>query len=156
MRTQIYCKGSVNVNGKEYNSIPPVYKTGSSAGADLAAPHDFEILPGQIYLMDTGLIIKVPRKFYLGIYSRSGVALKKRVVVANGVGIVDSDYYGPEDTVKVALLNQGDEPVQFQRGDRVAQCILQPFDPMDFDEQDDPNFGKSSSRGGFGSTGWNG
>ena len=60
----------------------------------------------------------------LGIFARSSTPLKRGLMIANGVGIVDSDYCGPTDEVKIAVMNFTDAPVPVNAGDRIAQGLL--------------------------------
>ena len=75
----------------------PVPATGGAAGFDLAASADLEIPPRAVRLVGTGLVIAVPDGYFLGIFARSSTPLKKGLMVANGVGVVDADYCGPAD-----------------------------------------------------------
>ncbi len=133
------------------SSIPlPRYESESAAAFDLAAAADMTIQPGQVALVPTGLVIEVPRGMFLGVFARSSTPLKRGLMVANGVGIVDPDYCGPDDEVKIALLNVTGAPVQVVRGDRLAQGVLLPATRVTWEEVDAM---RSESRGGFGSTG---
>ena len=80
--------------------------------------------PGEVRLVPTGLAIEVPAGMFLGIFARSSTPLKRGLMVANGVGVVDSDYCGPEDEVKVAVLNFTREEVHVFAGDRIAQGLV--------------------------------
>lgn len=132
-------------------SVPvPKYETPGSAGFDLAASADLTIEPGQIALVPTGLVIEVPAGHFLGIFARSSTPLKRGLVVANGVGVVDSDYCGPEDEIRVQVMNVTRAPVEIRRGDRLAQGVVIPFARVDWEDTDAP---ARPSRGGFGSTG---
>ena len=128
----------------------PEPATGGAAGFDLAAATDMEIPPRSIRLVGTGLVIAVPSGHFLGIFARSSTPLKRGLMVANGVGIIDSDYCGPEDEIKIQVFNITDAPVNVSRGDRLAQGILLPAPPIEWDEVDEI---ARPSRGGFGSTG---
>ncbi|MEZ5319361.1 MAG: dUTP diphosphatase [Vicinamibacterales bacterium] len=129
----------------------PAHQTAGSAGFDLAASRDVTIPPGQIALVPTGLVIAVPTGHFLGIFARSSTPLKRGLVVANGVGVVDSDYCGPADEVKIQVLNVTGAPVTVSRGDRIAQGVIIPFVRVTFVEREaEPAL---PSRGGFGSTG---
>src|SRR6186713_1283889 len=105
----------------------PSYETAGAAGFDLAASVETTIPPGAVALVPTGLVIEVPRGHFLGIFARSSTPLKRGLMVANGVGVVDSDYCGPNDEVKVQVLNFTAAPVPVKRGDRIAQGIVLPF-----------------------------
>ena len=87
---------------------------------------------------------------FLGIFARSSTPLKRGLMVANGVGVVDSDYCGPTDEIKIPMLNFTSAPVQVSKGDRIAQGILLPSPRVEWEEVDELRTG---SRGGFGATG---
>ncbi|MEW6321950.1 MAG: dUTP diphosphatase [Acidobacteriota bacterium] len=132
-------------------SVPlPAPATGGAAGFDLAAAEDVEIPPGAIRLVGTGLVMAIPSGYFLGIFARSSTPLKRGLVVANGVGVLDPDYCGPTDEVKVQLLNVTGAPVLVRRGDRLAQGIVLPAPRVEWDEVDEI---EGAARGGFGSTG---
>ncbi len=128
----------------------PAPATGGAAGFDLAASVDMDIPPRQIRLVGTGLVIAVPDGHFLGIFARSSTPLKRGLIVANGVGVVDADYCGPADEIKLQLLNVTDAPVQIKKGDRLAQGIVLPTPHVEWDEVDEM---AAPTRGGFGSTG---
>jgi dUTP pyrophosphatase len=128
----------------------PEPASGGAAGFDLAAAADIEIPARSIRLVGTGLVIAVPDGHFLGIFARSSTPLKRGLMVANGVGIIDSDYCGPDDEIKIQVLNITDAPVKVARGDRLAQGIVLPCPRVEWDEVVDIS---QPSRGGFGSTG---
>lgn len=128
----------------------PARETVGSAGFDLASSVDMTVEPGQIVLVPTGLVVRVPDGYFLGIFARSSTPLKRGLVVPNGVGIVDSDYCGPEDEIKVQVLNITKAPVHVKRGDRIAQGIFLKFAAPEWDEGPVES---DRTRGGFGSTG---
>jgi len=143
-------------------SIPlPERKTVRSAGLDVYAAQTVELLPGQVVMVPTGLIIESPPGYFFRIYIRSGFAVKNGVSLANDVGIVDEDYCGPEDEVKIALIRhynpadpQRDKPLIIEKGTRIAQIIFEKNDllEIEWEEQNSPDFA-GKTRGGFGSTG---
>jgi dUTP pyrophosphatase len=98
----------------------------------------------------TGLVIEVPPGMFLGIFARSSTPLKRGLMVANGVGVVDSDYCGPADEVKIAVMNFTQAPVDVAAGDRIAQGILLAAPQVQWEEASEL---RADSRGGFGSTG---
>lgn len=128
----------------------PTPATAGAAGFDLAAAGDIEIPPHAIRLIGTGLVIGVPDGYFLGIFARSSTPLKKGLMVANGVGVIDADYCGPADEIKIQVLNITDAPVFVKRGDRLAQGMLLPSPRIEWDEVDEMT---APTRGGFGSTG---
>jgi dUTP pyrophosphatase len=142
----------MTVNITLLSDVPtPSYQTSGSAGFDLAASADVTIQPGAIALVPTGLVIEVPKGHFLGIFARSSTPLKRGLVVANGVGVVDSDYCGPADEIKVQVLNVTTAPVTVAKGDRLAQGVIIPFVRAEFVERETTS--AAVSRGGFGSTG---
>ena len=128
----------------------PSYQTAGAAGFDLAASADLTIQPGKIALVPTGLVIAVPAGHFLGIFARSSTPLKRGLIVANGVGVLDSDYSGPTDELKIQLMNVTSAPVDVTRGDRLAQGVILPFVRAEFEES---ATAAGPDRGGFGSTG---
>src|SRR6187401_3588311 len=128
----------------------PAYQTPGAAGFDLAASADVLIAPGTIALVPTGLIIEVPAGHFLGIFARSSTPLKRGLLVANGVGVIDPDYSGPNDEVRVQVLNFTQADVQVRRGDRLAQGIVLPAPRVTWE---DVEAIRSATRGGFGATG---
>jgi dUTP pyrophosphatase len=128
----------------------PSYQTAGAAGFDLAASADVTIAPGAIVLIPTGLVVEVPNGHFLGIFARSSTPLKKGLIVANGVGVLDSDYCGPTDELKIQVMNVTSLPVTVTAGDRIAQGIVMPYARV---EIEDGGGATAPSRGGFGSTG---
>ena len=128
----------------------PTYGTDEAAGFDLAAAHDVRVAPGQIALVRTGLVIEVPTGHFLGIFARSSTPLKRGLMVANGVGVIDPDYSGPNDEVMVPVLNFTSGDVQVTRGDRLAQAIVLPAPRVSWQEVTQI---RETTRGGFGTTG---
>jgi len=128
----------------------PRYESAAAAGFDLAAGEPITIGPGEVKLVPTGLVIEVPEGMFLGIFARSSTPLKRGLMVANGVGVIDADYCGPTDEVKVQVLNFTPAPVTLAAGDRIAQGILLPITRVEWEEVD---VVERESRGGFGSTG---
>ncbi|MBM3777588.1 MAG: dUTP diphosphatase [Acidimicrobiia bacterium] len=128
----------------------PGYGTDGSAAFDLAAAADVTVPPRAIVLVPTGLVIGVPPGYLLAIFARSSTPLKRGLMVANGVGIVDSDYAGPSDEVRIQVINVTDGEVHVARGDRLAQGVVLPAPRVTW--EDVPVI-RPETRGGFGSTG---
>jgi len=82
----------------------------------------FQLPPGMRVLIPTGLIFDIPEKHVLKTFVRSSVALKKGCVLANGTGIIDSDYV--EETF-IILINQTDSLVTITNGERLAQGVIE-------------------------------
>ena len=130
----------------------PHYESEDAAAFDLAAADDVVVPAGRVALVPTGLVVEVPRGMFLGIFARSSTPLKRGLMVANGVGVVDPDYCGPEDEVKIAVMNFTGDPVTVKRGDRIAQGILLAAPRVTWEEADRL---RGESRGGFGATDFN-
>jgi dUTP pyrophosphatase len=128
----------------------PSYGTSEAAGFDLASAHDVVVQPRQIVLVRTGLVIEVPTGYFLAIFARSSTPLKRGLMVANGVGVLDPDYSGPNDEVMIQVMNVTESDVQIRRGDRLAQGIVLPAPRVAWEEVDDI---RETTRGGFGATG---
>jgi dUTP pyrophosphatase len=128
----------------------PSYGTSEAAGFDLAAAHDLVVAPRQIALVRTGLVIAVPTGYFLAIFARSSTPLKRGLMVANGVGVIDSDYSGPADEVMIQVINVTDLDVKISRGDRLAQGIVLPAPKVTWEEVGEI---REVTRGGFGATG---
>lgn len=124
-----------------------------AAGYDLRACLDGDeaviIPPRHTVMLHTGLSIALPEGTFGAVFARSGLAAKQGLRPANCVGVIDSDYRGE---CMVALHNDSGEERTVRHGDRVAQLILLPFLPMEFEETDTlPDTARGA--GGFGSTG---
>jgi dUTP pyrophosphatase len=128
----------------------PAFQTPEAAGFDLAAAVDLVVQPGEVALVPTGLVIEVPAGHFLGIFARSSTPLRRGLMVANGVGVVDPDYAGPEDEVQIEVLNFTTQPVEVKTGDRLAQGIVIPARRVRWLEVNEI---RAASRGGFGSSG---
>ena len=129
----------------------PSYGTEESAGFDLAAAHDLAVPPHTIALVRTGLVIEVPSGHFLAIFARSSTPLKRGLMVANGVGVVDPDYCGPSDEIMIQLLNVSDGDVTVKRGDRLAQGVVLACPRVTWQEAAADL--REVARGGFGATG---
>lgn len=132
-------------------SVPlPAYQTAASAGFDIAAAESVRIEPGEVRLVRTGLVVEAPVGYFLALVVRSSLPIKKGLTLANNVGVVDADYAGPEDEIKVELLNLTDAAVEVTRGERLVQGIFLPVRQVEWQEVDRLD---GPSRGGFGSSG---
>lgn len=136
--------------GKE---IPlPSYATPGSAAMDLRAcvSEPVVIAPGARVVVPSGIAIALPSAEYVALlFARSGLAAKGGVCLANGVGVIDSDYRGE---IGVALLNTGSDPYTILPGDRIAQLMVTPaVQPAVELVEELPETTRGA--GGFGSTG---
>ena len=129
----------------------PTYSTPFSAGADLYAltQQDIVIQPHQTVFVTTGLSFEIPDGYAGLVYARSGLASKNNLAPANKVGVIDSDYRGE---AFVALHNHGETPQTVANGQRIAQLIITPVLPVEFQETTELSDTQRGA-GGFGSSG---
>jgi dUTP pyrophosphatase len=125
----------------------PEYSTPGAAGADLRASETVDIAPGARAAVPTALRLQIPPGHVGLVWPRSGLAVRHGIDTL--AGVIDSDYRGE---VRVVLVNHGDEPFRIERGDRIAQLLVQRVERAAFaavaavDETD-------RGEGGFGSSG---
>ena len=129
----------------------PCRETAGSAGFDLQACLEAPLLvePGEWAMVHTGLGAEIPQEMAGMMISRSGLGTKSGMVVAQGVGVIDSDYRGE---IKVPLRNMGKKAYEIQPGERVAQLVLLPvcLPPV---EEAQALSATQRGEGSFGSTG---
>jgi len=143
----------------------PVRKTEEAAGYDLCTIESFSLLPGERVVAGTGLVVQPPPGYHTEILLRSGMAYKYNVMLINSVGLIDRDYAGPTDELKLMLYRAPElwfsgesnfartdkpEAVSFNKGDRIAQLVVRKTEI--FDVLDVP-VAPADDRGGLGSTG---
>ena len=131
--------------------ILPQRKTKYSAGYDLASAETVVVPPQTVVLLPTGVKAYMQPQEYLGLHIRSGLAIKKKLMLVNGQGIVDADYYNNPDNeghIMIAVYNLGNEAVTIAAGERVAQGIF-----YQYLLADDDAGSEALRQGGFGSTG---
>ncbi|MEQ8328952.1 MAG: dUTP diphosphatase [Longimicrobiales bacterium] len=128
----------------------PSRATPQAAGFDVRTCQDEVVLaPGEIRLVDTGLVMELPEGIECQVRPRSGLALKHGVTLPNSPGTIDPDYRGE---LRVIMQNLGSEPVRLARGERIAQLVFARFEAPDIEEADALSQ-TARGRGGFGSTG---
>ena len=143
---------TVNYKVLDARAKVPAYATPGSAAADLCAVLDepLTVQPMERVLVPTGLAIELPGAHSVAlVYARSGLSIKHGLCMANGVGVVDSDYRGE---LRVALFNESDTDYTIHDGDRIAQLMVLPVvqPALEFVEELDET---ERGAGGFGSTG---
>ena len=133
-------------------AILPTRGTKGSAGADLYAciEESVTINPGDLKLIPTGVAIALPDSSSVAyLYARSGLGVKHGICLANGVGVVDSDYRGE---IMVGLCNVSGKPYTIEPNERIAQMVISPViipELVEVEKLDETDRGE----GGFGSTG---
>ena len=132
-------------------TIPlPRYHTSGSAAFDLSARVETTIEPKQIARIPSGLIIGTPTGYVLTLAARSSLASKKGLMLANGIGTIDSDYCGPTDEILISVYNFTEQSVTVEKGERIAQGMFVKIEQGEWEEVEEVAL---QSRGGFGSTG---
>lgn len=140
----------ININIKvEDESLMPSYETLGSAGADLKANEEGVLMPGQRKLIKTGISIELPAGYEAQVRPRSGLALKHGITMVNSPGTIDCDYRGE---IGVILINHGDTPFEYKKGDRIAQLVIARYSRAEFQICSSLSETERGS-GGFGHTG---
>jgi len=129
----------------------PERSTEGSIGYDILSLEEIEIEPGEFKLIRTGLVIKGEPPYGLFIFPRSSLFKNKSLIMPNSAGIIDFDYCGEEDEVRIPVVNLGKEKVIIKAGEKIAQAVFIKVAFPEIEEVKEPP--KKSSRGGFGSTG---
>lgn len=128
----------------------PIYETAGSVGFDLVARETTTIPTGTIELIPGNVIVEVPEGYMLALASRSSTPRKKGLTPPHGFGVIDQDYCGPTDEIKIQVYNFSGEVVTIERGEKIAQGVFVRVDRFEWEEVDEI---RTESRGGFGSTG---
>jgi len=141
----------MNIKIKRFDKELPLPKrqTEGAAAFDLTAREAVTIAPHAVGYVPVNVAIETPTEHFLLVAARSSTH-KKGLMMANGLGIIDPDYSGNEDEIKVAYYNFTDTPVAIEKGERIAQGTFVKISYPEWDEVDEmPN----KTRGGFGTTG---
>lgn len=128
----------------------PTYAYEGDAGLDLRSNEDVVLAPHERRLVGTGLAVAIPEGYAGFVQPRSGLALKEGLSMANTPGLVDSHYRGE---LKVCAVNLDNErPIHIERGERIAQLVIQRVPRVSLTEVDKLDETDRGS-GGFGSSG---
>lgn len=131
----------------------PAYATEGAAGMDLRAclPAPTVIHPGETTLVGSGVALFIRSPRYMALLApRSGLGVKHGIVLANTIGVVDSDY---QDEIRIALYNRGATAYTLQPGERVCQLIVVPVAQATLKIVEAFSVETPRGVGGFGSTG---
>jgi dUTP pyrophosphatase len=143
----------LGIVNKSENSLPK-YETLGSSGMDIMAAFlpDYGILlqPGERTLIHTGLYFEIPDDYEIQVRSRSGLTLKKGLIVLNEPGTIDADYRGE---LGVILYNASDREQLIENGDRIAQIVLMKVEKIKFNVKKEIEKNTDRGSGGFGHTG---
>lgn len=132
-------------------SKKPTYGSDSAAGLDLYCYTDepITVKPGETVKVHTGVSIEIPDGYFGAVYPRSSTGVKKHLMLANTVGVIDSDYRGE---IVNFIYNYGKDSQIIENGDRLAQLVLIPYLRCDIEEVDELSDTQRGNKG-FGSTG---
>jgi dUTP pyrophosphatase len=150
---------SINIETKIVNpligeAIPlPSYATDGSAAIDLRAclKEQIYIQPGETVLIGSGIAINIKDPNIVGIIvPRSGLGIHKGIILANTMGVIDSDYQGE---IKIALLNRGPNQYTVKPADRICQMLFMPVTRVTLKMVQEFSNATNRGSGGFGHTG---
>ncbi|MDD5178290.1 MAG: dUTP diphosphatase [Candidatus Nanoarchaeia archaeon] len=131
-------------------SLPlPVYETKGAVGFDILARESTTIDPKSVKLIPGNVVVQIPKGYMLMLTLRSSTPKKKGLLKPHGVGIIDNDYCGNEDELKIQVYNFNETASVIEKGEKIAQGIFVRVDTFSWEEVDDMN---NKTRGGFGST----
>ena len=132
----------INPDGKD-----PTRAKSSDAGYDLYSTVDMPITPTARQLVPTGIAIEIPEGYYGRIAPRSGLAVRAGIDIL--AGVVDSGY---RNEIKVVMINLGEGLVSVNKGDRIAQLIIEKCYDVEWEEVNELS-DSDRGEGGFGSSG---
>jgi dUTP pyrophosphatase len=126
----------------------PVYQHPGDAGMDLFAAEELTLGAGEVKAVPTGVKMAIPEGYVGLIWDKSGISLQG---VHRLAGVVDAGYRGE---VKVVMVNLGEEPYLFKKGQKVAQMLIQPVETVEVVDVGAGDLDETArGAGGFGSTG---
>lgn len=138
---------------KAYRNKPtflPTRATAKSAGHDFFLKENVTIKPGKAVFQYTDVKCRLNRDEVLLLFVRSSIGIKQHLMLANGTGVIDADYYGNADNdgnIGLTLYNYGTETVELKAGEKIMQGVIVDYR---ISENDCVTTGRY---GGFGSTG---
>lgn len=127
----------------------PQYHTAGAVGLDLYAREKTTIKPQEMKLTPLNVAIKLPEGYW-GMFAARSSLVKKGLMLANGIAIIDPDFAGDTDEYRAALYNRSDSPVIVERGERIVQLLILPVHTASIIQVTKLS---GSARGGFGTTG---
>ena len=139
----------VRIKRVDANLPLPRYETDGAVGFDLLCRESVTIESETVGLIPANVIVETPPGYMLVVTLRSSTPRKRGLLIPHGVGVIDQDYCGEGDEIKIQVYNFTNQPVQIERGERIAQGI---FVRVDIGEWEEAARMDSETRGGFGST----
>lgn len=144
-------KQQIVVRYKQFDTdLPkPEYKTAGAAALDLYAREETVIPAGGVGYVPLNVALQLPENHWALLSARSSLH-KRGLMLANGIGVGDYDYRGPNDEYLAALYNFTNADVTVEKAERIVQLIVMHREPVEL--QLLAEF-ETTDRGGFGSTG---
>ena len=139
----------VKIHRLDKNLPLPIYETAGAVGFDLLARENCEIAPGEIKLIPANVIVATPPGFALLVTLRSSTPRKKGLTQPHGLGVIDQDFCGEKDEIKIQVHNFSPKKAVVERGEKIAQGIFVRCERAEFTEIEKI---ETVTRGGFGST----
>ena len=147
----------VKVKYIDYDDIViPKRKTEFSAGYDFSITRGIQLFTNQSIVIPTFIRCYIEPGWDLNVYPRSGLGFKFRLRLANTIGVIDSDYYltkseglDNEGHIMIKIVNEGNDIIRLNAGDRFCQGIFRMFGIC----YNDDEYEKDIRNGGIGSTG---
>lgn len=133
-------------------AILPQQSTSGAVGYDIYSLEEVIFYPSEFKLVRTGLVIKTEPPLVAVLVPRSSLFMRKGLFMPNSIGIIDHDYCGKDDEVKIPLYNLTDDLRKIKAGERIAQLVCFYYNPAPLIEVDIDDL-DCKQRGGFGSTG---
>ncbi len=127
----------------------PVYESTGAVGFDFLCRESKVIQPKTLEFIPLNAIIKIPSGYMLKLAPRGSTFRKKGLIVPNSIGVIDQDYHGDDDEIRLQVYNLKDKPVEVERGEKICQGIFVRIETVEWEETDEK---MGETRGGFGST----
>ena len=144
-------KVKVKIKRLSPDAIIPKRKTAGAVGFDLASIQDVELRNINVYpkatVIHTGIALDIPKGYHAKIFLRSSTGRNTKLRLANGTGILDSDY---KDEVLILAENNSREVVRVSKGERIAQFLIEKDEDVILEEVNQID---KSTHSGLGSTG---
>ena len=128
----------------------PEYKTSGAVAFDLPVREGAVVAPHTVHVFPLNVALKLPEGHF-GLMAARGSLRIRGLMIANGIGVFDEDFAGDGDEYRAALYNFTDEPVTVERGERLVQLLILPYQRVSLTEVE--TLGPLPDRGGFGTTG---
>lgn len=139
----------VRIKTQDGNAL--FYETSGAVAFDFKCTQDYTFEPGDFHLVETGTVVEIPQGYMLQIQPRSSTFKKHGLMQVNGVGIIDQDYCGEEDSIKFAYMNMTNKTQHIEKGTRIWQGVFVKIEKAEFEVVE--KMWNDNSRWGFGTTG---